>query len=132
MFPKPGRRRKNKFNNTILRDPVTGKKAYDSQLERDYHRELALLEKAGEVTDVRQWPSVELLPGIRYKPDFYFVDADGRSIWVDCKGVMGQRYNLIKKIWKLFGPGVLLEVHRGTGFRKWICKEIQSQGRKLS
>ncbi len=130
-FPKPGLRKKGlKYGNHIIRDPLTGKKAYDSKLERDYHIVLSLREKAGEIRNVRQWPSVELLPDIRYKPDFYFVECDsGREVWVDTKGVIGERYRIIKKIWRLFGPGVLQEVMQSRN--GWAIKEIKSQYREL-
>jgi len=124
MFPK-----RNKYGNRIIKDPVTGKKAYDSKLECRYHCQLIIREKAGEIKDVKQWPSVELLPDIRYKPDFYYVDVDsGHEIWVDTKGVIGERYRIIKKLWRLFGPGILHEVMQGKS--GWVTKEIKSLNRK--
>jgi len=110
-----------------------GKKAYDSKLERDYHVELLLRETAGDIKDVRQWPSVELLPDIRYKPDFYYIEVDTkREIWVDTKGVIGERYRLIRKIWRLFGPGTLHEVMKMAYPRRgWAIKEIKSLGKEL-
>lgn len=132
MFPKPGPRKKKrlKYGNTIIRDPVTGKKAYDSKLERNYHGHLILRERAGEIEDLQQWPSVELLPGIRYKPDFFYRECrTKREIWVDTKGVIGERYRIIVKLWRLFGPGVLMEVRaKGAG---WIKKEYKSDFREL-
>ena len=127
-FPK-----KNKYGNVIIKDPVTGKKAYDSKLERNYHKELLLQEKAGFIRDVRQWPSVELLPDIRYKPDFYFIECEsGREVWVDTKGVIGERYRIIKKIWRLFGPGVLQEVmQQRYPLKGWGIKEIKSLGKEI-
>ena len=127
-FPK-----RNKYGNVIIKDPVTGKKAYDSKLERHYHQELLLQEKAGYIRDVRQWPSVELLPDIRYKPDFYFVECDSeREVWVDTKGVIGERYRIIRKLWKLFGPGILQEVMRQRyPLKGWVIKEIKSLGKEI-
>jgi hypothetical protein len=127
-FPKPGpRKKKNKYGNIIIRDPLTGKKAYDSKLERDYHIELTYREKAGEIKMVEQWPSVQLLPDIRYKPDFKYTEvATGDEVWIDTKGVIGERYRIIRKLWRLFGPGVLLEVTRGYRSNVWHVKEIKS------
>jgi len=135
-FPKPGpfnKKKRSKYNNVIIRDPLTGKKAYDSKLEAHYHAELLLQERAGLIKDVRQWPSVELLPDIRYKPDFYFIDVKtGHEIWVDTKGVIGERYRLIRKIWRLFGPGTLQEVMKMAYPRAgWHIKEIKSLHREL-
>lgn len=125
-FPK----RKMKFGNHIIKNPVTGKKAYDSKLERNYHAVLLYREKGGIIEDLCQWPSLELLPGIRYKPDFYYRECDSRrEIWVDTKGVLGERYRIIKKLWRLFGPGVLQEVMFSRG--KWSVKEIKSDFREL-
>lgn len=134
-FPKPIFKRKGrlKFNNTIIRNPLTGKKCYDSKLEASYHAELLLREKAGIIKDVRQWPSVQLLPDIRYKPDFYYVDIQSdREIWVDTKGVIGERYRLIRRIWRLFGPGTLHEVTK-LRYPKdtWNIKEIKSLHKKI-
>ena len=125
-FPKPGIRKKNKFGNHIIRDPVTGKKAYDSKLERHFHTYLKFKESNGEIKEVTQWPSVELLPGIRYKPDFKYqkVDTD-ETIWVDTKGVIGERYRIIRKLWGLFGPGTLHEVTKKHG--GWHTKVIKSK-----
>lgn len=130
-FPKPGPfKKKNKYGNHIIYDPITKKKAYDSKLEREYHQELLLREKVGDIRDVKQWPSVELLPDIRYKPDFYYVDVETeQEIWVDTKGVIGERYRLIRKIWRLFGPGTLLEVMKMVyPKRGWAVKEIKTKG----
>ncbi len=131
-FPKPGYFNKgSKFKNHVIRNPLTGKKAYDSKLERDYHGDLLLRERAGLVSDVEQWPSVELLPDIRYKPDFkYTNNKNGLTYFVDCKGVLGERYRIIKKLWRLVGPATLLEVHRGAR-GEWVEKEIKSKGYEL-
>ena len=119
-----------KYRNHIIRDPTTGKKAYDSKLERRYHVVLMAMEKAGVIRDLRQWPSVELLPGIRYKPDFYYREVEkDREVWVDTKGFLGERYRIITKIWRLVGPGILLEVKSNRG--GWSIKEIKSKGLEL-
>lgn len=96
---------------------------FDSGLERDYYKVLLLKEVAEQVSDLRVHPTVELEPGIKYKADFSFIE-DGRRVWVDTKGVMGERFRLICRIWALHGPGPLRIVKRKND-RFYIARTIQ-------
>ena len=68
---------------------------YDSKRERDRHIDLMLLERAGQITDLRRQVAYELAPrvklGGRFKPALrYFADftytENGASVTEDVKG----------------------------------------------
>lgn len=123
-FPKPGQR-KNKYG----AKRVTGKngQSYASMLERNYRAYLDLLEKAGLIRDIEEQPSVDL-DVCKYKADFKYYDIENKeTIWVDTKGVITDRFRLIMKIWKKFGPGklhVVVYKYRNCTDRFTVSKEI--------
>ena len=98
---------KQKYN---ARKVVVDGHVFQSQLEADYYE----YAKAAKFTGLKVHPSVEVVAGIRYKPDFCFVEA-GRLVYVDTKSdaTAGGRFPTIKKLWREFGPGVLRIVYRG-------------------
>lgn len=97
---------------------------FQSQLEADYYR--MILPLKGSRLQVH--PSVELVAGIRYKPDFAFPDG-GRMIYVDTKSdaTGAGRFPTICKLWREFGPGVLRVVYRGPRGTFITKKEIHSK-----
>lgn len=113
-----------------------GVRYWASQAEKHYYGELLLREKAGEVRNIECQPTVELVAGIKYRPDFVFTEAqpirDGKydwptwvPVWVDVKGVETEAFRLKCKLWKQFGPGVLRIVKRGSKREPWrVTKEI--------
>lgn len=82
---------------------------FQSQLEADYYSQAKIL-----YPDLRVHPSVVLVGGIRYKPDFGFTDR-GRYVYVETKydGTAGGRFPTVKKLWRVSGPGVLRIIYRG-------------------
>lgn len=73
---------------------------FDSKLESKRYQELKLLERAGEIRDLRLQPEYEPLPSFRkngkifrkvvYRADFSYYDARlGRCIVEDVKGYRG-------------------------------------------
>lgn len=99
-------------------------RSFDSGAEADRGGELTLLEQAGELAGLTFQPRLELEPGIFYKPDFSYVER-GRVVYEDVKGVETERFRLIKKLWRLHGPGPLRITKRASrrdGFR--VVQEI--------
>ena len=116
-FPK-----KNKFN---AKRTLHGGRWYDSKLEADYRKELELRVEAGDIFDLEDQPKVVLTrAGISYKADFKFTE-DGHPVWVDVKGVEADRFRLIKKLWRYYGPG-LLRVIKRKGTKFYTAQEIMT------
>lgn len=76
--------------------------------------ELRLLERAGEIRDLRLQPSFEIIPAIeldgkkqrpvRYLADFCYMAADGVVVYEDVKGHRTKEYILKRKLVKhVFG-----------------------------
>lgn len=107
-----------------------GVRHWASQAERAYYGELLLREKAGDVRDIECQPVVDLVAGIRFKPDFRFYECGGdhrpgRYVYVDVKGVITEAAALKFRLWKAFGPSVLRIVKRGSKREPWrVVKEI--------
>lgn len=83
---------------------------FDSRAEAKRYRELMLLKRTGEVTEVELQPSYVLMPGfkhkatgkrvqaITYKADFLVTYADGHQEIEDVKGMKTPVYSLKKKL----------------------------------
>ncbi|WP_044977961.1 DUF1064 domain-containing protein [Taylorella asinigenitalis] len=76
---------------------------FDSKREMYRYQELKLLEKAGEIDDVRLQVSFELIPAnddyraIKYVADFTYCE-NGKRIVEDVKGFKTKEYQLKKKL----------------------------------
>jgi len=108
-------RRGNKFGAKPVHDTRTGE-SWDSKGEHRYWGQLKILERAGDITDLVLHPKVVLLPRdgnnteIAFRPDYSYRE-DGRTVYVDYKPrPQTARETLMFKLWKRFGPGVLLIV----------------------
>lgn len=87
-----------------------GDQAYRSELERDRHQELLLLERAGHIAGLTREVPFELAPGVviqgrkrppvRYFADFVYSTADGRIIVEDAKGMRTPSYKLKRHFMK--------------------------------
>lgn len=96
-----GRRFGTKYGNTKVEvDGVP----FDSKREAARWRELRLLERAGEISDLRRQVRYELvpkLPGERpvdYIADFVYRDKDGNEVVEDVKGVRTPVYVIKRKL----------------------------------
>lgn len=109
----PVRKKRNKYNAERI------ERAYErgpcgSKLEGAVFQRLLLLERAGNIRDIRQQVSVHLSCGIMWKVDFSYFDKEKkRTIYAEAKGVETERYRLCLKLWRGgHGPGPL-EVWKG-------------------
>ncbi len=102
------------------RRTYVGTELFDSQHEADRYVELTLLQKAGEITDLRRQVPYELIPEIRskktgkvisrkttYIADFVYTNQDGKTVVEDAKGYRTEVYNLKKKL-MLWRHGILV------------------------
>ena len=88
---------------------------FDSAAEGRRYQELRLLEKAGEISNLRVHPKYELqqsfkidgdhYAAIAYEADFTYHDSDGTIVVEDVKGVETPVYKLKKKLF-LYKYGV--------------------------
>lgn len=61
---------------------------------------------------------------IVYIPDFKCQDKrTGEVFYIEAKGTIGERYAIIRKLWKFYGPCRLIE-YRGTHKRPFIYETI--------
>lgn len=114
---KPRARRSGKYNNR--RCEIHGEK-FDSELERDRWLNLRLLERAGEISQLRRQVAYELIPeqkrpsgGVEracsYVADFVYVDKAGRTVVEDVKGAVTPEFRLKRKLMlQVHGVEVLL------------------------
>lgn len=88
-----------------------GTELFDSQHEADRWIELTLMEKAGEISDLRRQVPFILIPEIRnkstgkvvsratkYIADFVYTDRNGKTVVEDAKGMQTEVYRLKKKL----------------------------------
>ena len=96
--------RKRKYNNQPCEShlPELAGRRFDSKLERNRATELVLLERAGEISDLRFQPTYELVECIKYRADFDYME-DGRRVVEEIKGFEGERWRIVKKLWKHHG-----------------------------
>lgn len=115
---------RNKYHN---RKHSAGGEVFDSAKEFRRWQELKLLEKAGEISELRRQVPFELLPVQRepdkigprggrkpgrviereavYIADFVYKDVNGREVVEDCKGMRTRDYLLKRKL-MLFRFGI--------------------------
>lgn len=98
----------NKYKNEkIKRDGET----FDSKKEYLRWCDLKLLERAGEITDLRRQVKYDLIPkqegerAVSYIADFVYKDRDGLTIVEDTKGVRTPEY-IIKRKLMLYMKGI--------------------------
>ena len=81
---------------------------FDSQKEAHRYRELSLLLRAGEISDLRLQVPYELMPtirvhgetfrGIKYVADFVYKEKDGSVVVEDAKGMRTDVYKMKRKL----------------------------------
>lgn len=89
---------------------------FDSHREARRYRDLSLLQRAGEISDLRTQVKYTLVPAqkkpsggteraVTYTADFVYRDKAGREIVEDAKGVRTQQYIIRRKL-MLFVHGI--------------------------
>ena len=96
----------NKYRNQKVK--VNGEK-FDSKKEAERWAQLRLLEKVGEITDLKRQVSFELIPSQKiggkvveracyYIADFVYLDSKGHIVIEDAKGVRTKEYIIKRKL----------------------------------
>lgn len=118
-------RKKNKYGAEKI---IVGPHTYDSKLEHEMHMTLKLLERSGEIKDIRHHPgAVQLTRFVKYKPDFLIFDIKRNiEIFIESKGFDGERWRVIRNLWREFGPKPL-QVWRKSGNRVFMAEEIRGK-----
>ncbi len=83
--------------------------SFASKLEANTYLHLKLLERAGEIKDIKCQVSVYLTEAkILYKPDFSVFDiALNEVVYIEAKGFVTPVWAIKKRLWKHYGPGRL-------------------------
>lgn len=105
----------NKYNS---KKTVVDGQTFDSKKEANRYKELRLLEKAGEIKDLRTQVKFKLIPAQRdeatgkvierecsYKADFVYYEEDGETVVEDVKGFRTKEY-IIKRKLMLYQYGI--------------------------
>lgn len=115
-------RRKSKYGNKKAK---ANGRVFDSRTERSRYYTLQMLEKAGEISDLRIQVPFEIIPAVYetvevqlktktkqvqrvvqraayYVADFVYKDADGNEVVEDSKGFRTKEYLLKKKMMRAF------------------------------
>ena len=89
--------------------------SFQSKLEAALYQHLKILEKAGEVEIQQTQDHVHLSDArIVYIADFRVLEKNtGEQVWYEAKGFENERWPIIKKLWKVYGPGKL-RIFKGT------------------
>ena len=91
---------------------------------------LKLLERGLTISGLTCQVQTDLSAGVMYKADFRYYDMKlKRDIWAEFKGVETDRWSIIKKLWKCYGPG-LLRIYKGTGLGIVVDEEIEPDKHK--
>lgn len=109
-----------KFN---AKRTTIGDQSFPSKLEANVYAHHKMLAMAGEISALERHPTYRLSDaGISYKCDFKAVDKHGQEYAIEAKGAMTDRFRLIKKLWKAYGP-YRLEVWKARG-KSVYCAEV--------
>jgi hypothetical protein len=125
---KYGKKNKQKYN---AQKTVIDGESFPSKFEAAGWRIFKALEASGAIRDLSRYERVRLSDaGIPYKPDWSYTDVGtNQKRFVEMKGVETDRFRLIKKLWKAYGPAPL-EVWKGTHKRPYLDQTIFPEGMK--
>ncbi len=113
FLPKPGKRVKRPKQAKIRGNKYGAKSAHCAQGhfhpstgESNRCDTLHLIARAGEIKGLEVHPTITLVEGMKYKPDFLYTE-NGKRIYEDFKGVSTDRFRIICKLWPYHGTGTL-------------------------
>lgn len=123
MFPK-----KHKYGakKTFIEGESDG---FPSILEANVWKLHRMLEKAGEIKNLRRYPSIEVRPKcqacgespVRWKIDMCYETKSGKTVFIEAKGANDRSFLKRLRLWKKKPLG-RLEIWRGTHYPK--CMEV--------
>lgn len=98
-----------KFNKYNAKRVTYESRSFGSQLERSVFLVLKSKEDAGEISELRTQEQLYLTRAkIGYKVDFSFINKQtGKKEFTEAKGLEGERWRVIKKLWPYYGFGPL-------------------------
>lgn len=98
---------------------------FASKLEGAVYDHLWLREKAGEIKIIQCQKHVKLTRAeIVCIPDFYVLDIlSGEPFFVEAKGCESERWLIVRKLWRKYGPGKL-EIFKGTYKKIYLAETI--------
>jgi hypothetical protein len=115
----------NKYGAIRTRDPLDVSRSFDSKGEAERGAMLRLLQRAGEISELQFQVTFHLTAAaIGYRADFVYVEK-GRMVAEDFKGVETERFQIICRLWRHYGPCLLRVTKRaqwGWGFL--VAQEI--------
>jgi len=113
---------RNKYN--AVRSRSSDGRSFHSKGERDCYEMLKHMEKEGAIWDLECQVTTKLTAGITHKTDFKCWDIKrNEPLWIEYKGFEDQRWRLIKKLWKFYGPG-RLEIWAGYEWKMRLIETI--------
>ena len=103
--------------------------SFPSKGEAETYSVLLLLQKGEVISGLNLQETVYLTKAkISYKTDFSFTALKAvEKVWVEFKGVETDRWRLIKKLWKHYGPG-RLQVYKANNRGVYLHEEIIPSG----
>jgi hypothetical protein len=113
-----------KYGAIRTRDPLDVSRSFDSGGEAARAMHLRLLQRAGEISGLQFQVTYHLTEArIGYRADFVYQEK-GRTVAEDFKGVETERFKLICRLWRFYGPCLLRVTKRAKrgGFR--VAQEI--------
>lgn len=101
---------------------------FGSMLERAVYDILKLRLAAKEIIKIDCQVIVYLTPArISYRADFRCWENETDHFFVEAKGCRGERWMIIRKLWKVFGP-TRLEVWEGRHNKPYLSNTIFPDG----
>jgi hypothetical protein len=94
---------RNKYGAKKIIDPATGY-VFDSKKEFIRWCELRILERSGNISDLKRQVKYELIPkqagerACMYVADFVYINSDGNTVVEDTKGVRTDAYRIKRKL----------------------------------
>lgn len=99
--------------------------SFASKLERSVFDLLCLMEKAGEIQNIKCQDHVYLTEArIIMIPDFKVFDLTlEQNIWIEAKGYESDIWRIKRRLWKVYGPG-RLRVYKAKGKALFMSEEL--------
>lgn len=120
--------RKNKHKYGATRVSHAGY-SFASKLEASVFQMLTLMERAGEIAEIQVQDTVYLTDArIQFIPDFKVKNLKtGEYEWHEAKGIATPQFQIKRKLWMYYGPG-LLNIWKGTWIKPVLIETITPKG----